>query len=188
MTSSEIIEHISADILKEPSWHATHILRPDLVVLADSLANYGILSPLIVQRSTNMIIDGVQRIRLVTGNKHLAEMYSQNIPVRYVDVSDLDAMIMHIQINRGRGNLVAKKLSILVRALHKSKKLSDSDFSRRLSMKFVELELMLDSTIMKHRDIKNHSYSRAWVPVEAPPGTVEKETAVVIERPPNPDR
>lgn len=181
-------QEVSADSLREPSWHATHILRPDLVVLADSVANFGILSPLIVQRSSGMIIDGVQRHRLIVGNKHLKEMYYDKVPVRFVDVSDLDAMIMHIQINRGRGSLVAKKLSALVRALHKSKKLSDSDFSKRLSMRFLELELMLDSSILKHRDIKNHSYSRAWVPVEAPPGTVEREGSVTIERPPNSDR
>lgn len=182
------IETVHGDSLKVPSWHATHILRPDLLVLADSIANYGILAPLIVQKSTGSIIDGSQRYKLISGNKHLREMYFDKMPVNFVDVSELDAMIMHIQMNRGRGTIVAKRLSTLVRALHKSKKLSDSDFAKRLSMKFLELELMLDSTVLKHRDIKNHTYSRAWVPVEAPPGTVEKEGSVTIERPPNPDR
>jgi hypothetical protein len=182
------IEIVSAENLKEPSWHGTHILRPDLVVLADSIANYGILSPLIVQKSTGMVIDGTQRLRLVQSNKHLKEKYYDKIPVTFLDVGELDAMIIHVQLNRGRGALVAKKLSRLVRNLHKSKKLSESEFAQRFAMKFLELELMLDSTVMKHRDIKNHSYSRAWVPVEAPPGTVEKEGSVVIERPPNPDR
>ena len=54
-------------------------------------------------------------------------------------------------------------------------------------MKFHELELMLDGTLIIHRDIKNHTYSRAWVPVEAPSGTVE-EGRISIERPPNADR
>lgn len=188
MTETNDIKFVSADSLREPSWHATHILRPDLVVLADSIAAYGILSPLIVQLSTGIVIDGSQRLRLISENKHLKDSCYDRVPVKFVDVSELDAMILHIQLNRGRGSLVAKRLSVLVRALHKSKKLSDSDFSRRLSMRFLELELMLDSTILKHRDIKNHSYSRAWVPVEAPPGTVEKEGSTIIERPPNPDR
>lgn len=188
MTSQFDIEIISGDQLQEPEWNATHILRPDLLVLADSIANYGIMSPLIVQKSTNIVIDGTQRLRLIAGNKHLRELHYENIPVRFIDVGNLDAMLIHVQLNRGRGQLVAKRLSTLVRALHKSKKLSTEDFSRRLSMKFLELELMLDSTIIKHRDIKNHSYSRAWVPVEAPPGTVDQEGSITIERPPNPDR
>lgn len=188
MTTPPEVHIISGDQLKEPDWNATHILRPDLLVLADSMANFGILSPLLVQKSTNIVIDGTQRLRLITGNRHLRDLYYHNIPVIFIDVGPLDAMLMHIQVNRGRGQLVAKKLSALVRALHKSKKLSNDDFAKRLSMKFLELELMLDSTIMKHRNIKNHSYSRAWVPVEAPPGTVEKEGTVSIERPPNPDR
>jgi len=182
------IQYVEASSLKEPSWNCTHILRPDLIVLADSLGTFGILSPLIVQSSTNVVIDGTQRLRLVLGNKHILESLGGVVPVIYVDVDELDAMIIHVQTNRGRGSIVAKKLSGIVRMLSKSKKFSESDFSKRFAMKLLELELMLDPSILKHRDIKNHTYSRAWVPVEAPPGTIEKGEGISIERPPNADR
>ena len=181
------IEMVSPEELKIPDWHTTYILRPDLLVLAESLGSSGFLSPVVVQKSTGNIIDGSQRVRLVLGNKHLKEIFSE-VPVLYKDVSDTMAMVLHVQMNRGRGSIVAKRLSAIVRTLKKGRIFSVDDFNRMFAMKGDELELMLDGTILKHRKIKNHSYSRAWVPVEAPPGTVEQTNAVKTESPPNPDR
>jgi hypothetical protein len=45
---------------------------------------------------------------------------------------------------------------------------------------------MLAGGLLKQRKIPQHTYSRAWVPVEAP--SADKLNAVSIERPPNPDR
>ncbi len=182
------IANVSVNELIEPKWNATHILRPDLLVLADSIGQHGILTPLIVQKSGRLVIDGTQRLRLIMGNKHLMEATGGLVPVSWVDVDELDAMVMHVQINRGKGSMVAKKLSSIVRTLSMTKKFSEEDFVRHFAMKPLELELMLDATIIKHRDIKNHTYSRAWVPVEAPPGTIEKAGSIVIEAPPNSDR
>jgi ParB-like chromosome segregation protein Spo0J len=181
------IEMVAVTELNVPEWHATYILRPDLLVLADSLASEGFVSPLVVQRGTNDVIDGTQRLRLVMGNRHLAEMFPE-VPVVYKDVSNLQAMALHVQLNRGRGSVVAKSLSAIIRKLKKSRAFSVDDFARKFAMKGDELELMLDGTILKHRNVKNHSYSRAWVPVEAPPGTVEAQGAVKTESPPNADR
>jgi hypothetical protein len=181
------IEIVNIDDLIDFDWTSTHILRPDLLVLANSIGSYGLLSPIVVQRGTNKIIDGSQRVRLIKGNAHLADKFSNGIAITYVDCSEMEAMIIHVQMNRGRGSIVAKKLSRIVRTLSKTGKLDEEGFVSRFCMKFHELELMLDGTLLVHRDIKNHTYSRAWVPVEAPSGTVDKEP-VAIERPPNADR
>ena len=47
-----------------------------------------------------------------------------------------------------------------------------------------EFDLLVDGTIIKHRAIKDHLYSRAWVPIES--ATKVEEPA--IEAPPNDDR
>ena len=182
------IENVNVNELVEPKWNATHILRPDLLVLAESIGQYGLLSPLLVQKSGRLVIDGTQRLRLIIGNKHLMSLTGGVVPVIWVDVDEIDAMIMHVQANRGRGTMVAKKLSGIVRMLSMTGKFSEADFVRHFAMKPLELELMLNATILKHRDIKNHTYSRAWVPVEAPPGTIENAGSIVIEAPPNSDR
>ena len=74
--------------------------------------------------------------------------------------------------------------------------MTSTDFNDHFAMKFDELELMLDGSIIKRRKVADHNYSRAWVPIEAPPGSTDSELArkhqvaeeIVIEKPPNPDR
>lgn len=181
------IDTVSADQLIIPEWHATYILRPDMVALAASIGTYGILSPLVVRKDTNQIIDGSQRLKIILGNKHILKETDGKVPVNYVDCDEIDAMILHIQLNRGRGSMVAKRTSSIVKKLKRSKRLTEADFDRLFCMKMDELELMLDGTIIKHRDIANYNYSRAWVPVEAPANTIEA-AGISIERPPNQDR
>lgn len=171
--------------LSIPSWSSTHILRPDMLVLADSIGTWGLLCPLIVRKADNSIIDGVQRFSLILGNKYLQEKFPTGLPVTFVDCDEIDAMILHTQMNRGRGAIVAKRLSEIIRSVRASRKYTDKEISQKLSMKFDEFELMLMPTIIKQRKITEHNYSRAWVPVEAPAGTVEE---VFTERPPNADR
>jgi hypothetical protein len=181
------IDFVAIGDLSVPSWNTVYILRPDLLVLADSLSSFGIMSPLVVRKEDNSIIDGSQRYKLIAGNKNLSALFPDGLPVTYVDCDELDAMVLHVQMNRGRGNMVAKQLSSIVRLLKKSRKFDEKDFVKRFCMKFDELELMMNPTIIKQRKISEHNYSRAWVPVEAPPGTVDK-MPIVAEAPPNPDR
>ena len=93
---------------------------------------------------------------------------------------------MHLQINRGRGILLAHKVSSIIRDLFNSGKYDEKDFDRLLTMKYDELEVLFNPTILKQRKISEHKYSRAWVPVEAPAGTVDN--GPTTERPPNADR
>jgi len=181
------IELVKIDDLVIPDWQATYILRPDMVTLASSIKQYGILSPLLVRRADNLIIDGTQRIRIISGNRHISKEVGPSVPVVKVDCDKIDAMLIHAQVNRGRGSLVAKNLSKIIREIIRSRKYSQNDLERALAMKSVEFDLMMESTIIKQRDIQNYNYSRAWVPIEAPVGTVDP-TPMSIESPPGDDR
>jgi hypothetical protein len=186
------IEYVQCESLNIPDWHATYILKPDLLVMARSMGEHGILSPLVVQREGANVVDGGQRLRLILGNAALNEACEGKVPVVWIDCDDTEAMILHIQINRGRGAIVAHKLSKLVKTLKRVMRMTDAQYNDLFNMKFDELELMLDGSIIKHRKVPKHKYSRAWVPVEAPPGTTDSDLAmrykVAIEKPPNPDR
>jgi hypothetical protein len=179
------VEMVNVDELKISEWAATYILRPDLLTLAVSLTEYGFIQPILVRKSNNEIIDGNQRFLLATRNPHIKEKVGGLIPVYYVDCNSSEAMMMHLQMNRGRGTLQVRRVSNIIRKLSLSKAYGTKDFSRLLSMKMDELELLLDGTLIKMRKIPQHTYSRAWVPVEVPAGD---EQPVSIERPPNPDR
>jgi nitrogenase molybdenum-iron protein alpha/beta subunit len=79
-------------------------------------------------------------------------------------------------------------MSNIVRELFHSRKYSEDQLKEMLNMSYAEITLMLDGSVLKTRNIKEHKYSRAWVPIEAPAGTLDQDEMLTIERPPNKDR
>ena len=184
--NNEVV-YVNMDELIVAPFKSTYILRPDLLVLSRSLHDFGFISPIIVQRSSNYIIDGNERFLLARDVKQIREICNSTIPVVYVDCDSLDAQLMHIRLNRGRGSLVAKPVSAIIRNLVKSRKYKAKDLESILQMKHDEYNLMIDGSLLKHRKVAEHKYSRAWVPVEAPAGTLDVKP-LSIETPPNRDR
>lgn len=180
------IEEVEASTLIVPKWRATYILRPDLLVLSASLIDMGFIQPIHISSRTNEIIDGSERYLLATNVAKIAEIVGKTIPVIKHDVDQLEAMAMHLRLNRGRGAVVAKPMSSIIKKLIMSRAYTQKDLERIFCMKQNEYALMIDGTILKSRNIKEYTYSRAWVPVEAPPGTLDKGPS--IESPPNSDR
>ena len=170
--------------LNDAAWRTTYTLSPDLAVLARSIHKHGILSPILVRNDGFTIIDGHERVALVKGNQDIRDAVGSTVPVTLVNCSEQDAMILHVQMNRGRGSVVSKRLSSLVRRLYVSGSMAEGDICSALNMTIDELELLLDGTIIKHRAIKDHLYSRAWVPIESS----AKIDEPVFEAPPNNDR
>lgn len=180
------VEIIPFSELKVAPFKATYILRPDLLTLSRSLMDFGFVSPLIVQSGTMHVIDGNERLLLATKNKNVKSVVGEDCPVVFIDCDSLDAQLMHLRLNRSRGNLLAKPTSNIIRNLVKSKKFCKEDFEELLQIKNDEFYLMLDGSLLKHRKVSEHNYSRAWVPVEADPRATEMP--ISIEKPPNPDR
>ena len=170
--------------LNHAPWRTTYTLSPDLAVLARSIHKHGVLSPIVVRNEGSVIIDGHERHALVLGNSEIREKVGTVVPVTVVDCSEQEAMILHVQMNRGRGSVVAKRLSSLIRKLYLSQSMTEDELCTSLNMSFDELELLIDGTIVKHRAIKDHLYSRAWVPIESSAKIEEP----VFEIPPNGDR
>ena len=82
--------------------------------------------------------------------------------------------------------MLAKPVSAIIRNIIQSKKYKKEDMDSVLCMKHDEYNLMIDGSLLKHRKVSEHKYSRAWVPVEAPAGTLD--SGPVTESPPNSDR
>lgn len=180
------IEEVDPSTLTVPSWRATYILRPDLLVLSASLVDFGFIQPIHVSGRTGEIIDGSERYLLATNVKQVMDIVGGKIPVIKHDIGTMEAMEMHLRLNRGRGSVVAKPMSSIIKKLVRNRAANEKSLERTLCMKGNEYSLMIDGTILKSRNIKEYTYSRAWVPVEAPPGTLDKGPA--IESPPNSDR
>lgn len=166
-------------------WRATHVLKPDMSILSSSISDYGLISPIIVQKSSGVIIDGHHRIIAIAASKELTKKYSSGVQCVSFDVDEIDAMIMHIRLNRPKGSIVAIQMSSIVKTIFQSRKYTIDELDGLFNMTVSESELMLDGSLLKMRKVKEHIYSPAWVPIEAPSSKIEP---VVLERPPNQDR
>lgn len=180
------IEWVSADNLEGAPWGSTYVLKTDMNVLAQSLHQYGWLSPIVVRKKNNQIIDGYHRWVIAQESPKLVKRDKGKVPVSYVDCDEIDAMILHVRLNRGRGQVLAKSLSFLVKQILRSKKHTPEVLMGMLAMSKDEMRLMMDGSQIKTKKIAEHQYSRAWIPVEAPANLSEQ--AGFIERPPNKDR
>jgi ParB-like chromosome segregation protein Spo0J len=180
------IQYIKGSDLTPATWRSTYILRPDLKVLQKSMEEYGWLQPIIVQAETNVIIDGFHRAFLAGSVKSIKKRDKGLVPVHFVDCDELEAMLMHLRLNRGRGAQVGKGVSSIVKALIKSRAIDQAELRDTLAMSREEFDLMLDGTLLKQRKVDQHSYSKAWIPIEAPAGAAEQKMS--IEKPPNADR
>lgn len=181
------IKYVDIDSLVIPEWKATYILRPDLLVLSTSLHQFGFIQPIHVQAGTNIIIDGSERINVAKVFPEVLDFTGGLVPVIFHDMDTPKAMLLHLRLNRGRSNLVAKQVSEIIRMLKRSGVYSVRQVGALLSMGSEELSLMLDGSLIKTRNIKEHNYAKAWVPIEAPSGKADANP-IAIEKPPNSDR
>ena len=183
------VEWVPTTSVRPADWRAGHILHPDLKLLAHSMTTHGWLTHLVVRRSDAKIIDGFHRWLVAGGNKGFARAHDASmVPVLWVDCDEIDARVMHVQLNRARGVVVAKYLSLLVRDVLRSGKYDKTELRSMFHMGLDEMDLMVDGSLLKTRKIAEHTYSKAWVPVEAPPQSATVAPQIVLERPPNAGR
>lgn len=181
------IEYVKPDALKVPSWKATYLLRPELLIVSASLIEFGFMSPIHVRLETNEIIDGTERVLLATAIPEILEHSDGLIPVVFHDIGLTEAMLLHLRLNRGHSVLSASKVSKIIRAVRRSGVYMGEYIRSILSMGPEEMSLLMDGDLIKVRKIKEHNYSKAWVPIEAPPKS-DGAAGPHIEKPPNPDR
>lgn len=179
------IEYRPFDSVKPADWRTNYVLKPDMELLRISMNDFGWLQPIVVRVEDQKIIDGTHRW-VVAGEKDFQRKHGKDIPVLFVDCDEIDAMVMHVRMNRARGDIFAKPFSKLLKNIVLSDKYSPEELETILVMSPDEVDLMLAGGLLKKRNIPQHQYSRAWVPVEAPSADAVHQAS--IERPPNPDR
>ena len=179
------IEYVPNNSIRPPDWRTNYVLKPDFDLLRLSMFDFGWMQPIIVRVADMTIIDGTHRW-VAAGDAQFVKKYGKDVPVIFVDCDEIDAMIMHVRMNRARGEIFAKQFSRLLRKIVLSDKFDDEELAQILNMSDDEMDLMLAGGLLKQRKIPQHQYSRAWVPIEAP--SADKIETVTLERPPNADR
>ena len=164
---------VPTESLSESFWGSiTYLVSHDFRRLKNSIELYGILQPIICQEATDCIIDGLHRWRI-------AKLLGMpEVPIVYVDVPDEEAAVMHVVINRNRGVVVNRFLSELIQEMVLVNEVDAEEMQEQLGLNDEEFSLLLDGSLIKMRNIKEHKYSPAWVPIESPTGE-----NIMIERP-----
>lgn len=158
-------QNLSCSDLNIGGWASScYIVRPDYNRLATSIETYGILSPLVVHKDTNKIIDGHHRLDVAQ------QLGVTSVPCVIVDCDEIEAVLLHIDLNRYRGVVVAKFLSNLIGYILETGAYEYDALRERMALSEEEFDILADGTLVKMRKIKQHSYSPAWVPVESAAG------------------
>ena len=180
------IVDVQNKVLKIPSWGTTSILRPEKMLLKISMIENGWLQPLVVKLSDNTIIDGYQRYLISVDDDKFLKKYGSSIPVLYQDVDEIEAMVLHVRLNRAKGSVNSYALSRLVKRIVASNKYDENDLANLFLMHDDEIDLLMSDGLLKKKNWQKYEYSRAWVPIEVAKPLAED--SVNIERPPNKDR
>jgi hypothetical protein len=181
------IQSVETTAIKPAPWMATYILSPDFRLLRSSVTDFGILSPLLVQLSTSHIIDGFVRWVIADTDRTYRAKRGTLVPVHFIDCDDATAMTLHVQLNRGRGFLAAKNLSGLIENMI-SAGVPEDKIGSLLGMADDEFDMIRNPQLLKLKKAQEHTYSRAWVPVEQPAGIATTVLPPDLEKPPNGDR
>jgi len=180
-------EKLEPSVLRSAPWRATYIVKPDLSLLATSLHRYGWIFPIVACGKAEdgglLVVDGHERLALASATPQLM-IEGRFVPVVvFPNLSETEAMIMHVTLNRARGQVMNARLSHVVRTIIKSGAHSRESLMLTLGMTTDEFQVLLDGSLVKMRKVAEHSYSKAWIPIEA-----SHDERPQFERPPNPDR
>ena len=147
--------------LKPYPLSTTYLVRSDFRSLSESVRQFGLMNPIVVRESTNEVIDGKYRLSIL----HSAGV--KEVPCTVVDLSEDASMVLHIQLNRYRSEVIAKDLSGLIQRLVDSGVYSEDQLMVQLGMTADEFNILESGTLIRQRNIPEHTYSKAWVPVES---------------------
>lgn len=190
------ILHVPYTGLLPAPWRATYTFKPELKLLTQSLRDLGWVQPIVARTADRTIIDGFGRWVAAQNDRDISRRDGGQCPVVWVNCDEVDAMVHHVRLNRARGQMLARPLSRLVSQAIASGKYGRESLRQALGMTPDEFSLLREPDLLIAKTVQEHTYSRAWVPIEAPPvgSVIENEGVrpvagdITIERPPNPDR
>jgi ParB-like chromosome segregation protein Spo0J len=136
------IETVNINSLRPARWATTHLLRPDERLLIQSMSDWGWLQPLVVRAEDRTIIDGNLRWVIAKEERPVSAKVGEDVPVVWVSCDEVDAMVLHVRLNRARGMQVATKLSSLLKWVAASGKYDARAIKNMLVMTGEEYEVL----------------------------------------------
>lgn len=156
------IEWISTDDIKVNDYNPNVVLDKELELLKFSLLKQGWIQPILVNKQDMEIIDGFHRFSLCKFDEEVRAMTDGKVPVVFFDMTTSQRMCLTIRINRAKWVHQSLLMSNVVHKLFNDFKMSVSDISTEIGATKEEVNLLLQDNVFTKKDIKNHTYSKAW--------------------------
>lgn len=162
----ESIEWRPAKSLTANAWNPNLVHKPELALLEESILRNGWIQPVLISPQGS-IIDGFHRWRLSSESKAIRAIYGGLVPCAVLDVSEAEAKMLTVRINRAKGSHVAVRLADLVKSVVDEGGLSLADVAKGIGASEKEAQLLYDNNVFKSHDIEHWQYSPAWEPRES---------------------
>lgn len=151
--------------LKPNAWNPNTVFNKELALLEQSILENGWVHPLIIN-ANGIIIDGFHRHWLAKNSQKIMERDAGIVPCVVLDIPDREAMMLTVRINRAKGTHGAMPMRDLVRTLVDDYDVTADEMVEKMGMTESEVGLLYDGSLLKERNLQNHKYSKAWVPIE----------------------
>ena len=162
----EDIKWIAATDLKANHYNPNRVMNAEMNLIERSILKTGWIQPILVNKN-NIIIDGFHRWTLSQVSHALQEKYHGKVPCAVLDVSDVEAMVITVRINRAKGTHLAFRMSEYVREIVEKHGRPMDELAKDIGATFEEVQLLMKSDMFEHKDVENWAYSEAWFPAES---------------------
>jgi hypothetical protein len=162
----ENIQWIHVDDLKANHYNPNRVMNAEMNLIEKSILKTGWIQPILVNKN-NVIIDGFHRWTLSKLSTQLRDLYHGKVPCAVLDVSDAEAMIITVRINRAKGTHLAFRMADYVKEIVQKHGVPIDQLARDIGATFDEVQLLMESDVFAAKDVENWTYSEAWVPAES---------------------
>jgi hypothetical protein len=162
----EVIQWIDCDKLVANHYNPNRVMNAEMNLIERSILQTGWIQPILVNKN-NVIIDGFHRWTLSRLSPSLRSKYHGKVPCAVLDVTDVEAMVITVRINRAKGTHLAFRMSEYVRELVEKHKIPMDRLATDIGATFDEVQLLMKSDVFEAKDIQNWAYSEAWFPAES---------------------
>lgn len=162
----ENIQWIHVDDLKANHYNPNRVMNAEMNLIEKSILKTGWIQPILVNKN-NIIIDGFHRWTLSKLSTQLRDLYNGKVPCAVLDVSDAEAMIITVRINRAKGTHLAFRMADYVKEIVQKHGVPIDQLARDIGATFDEVQLLMESDVFAAKDVENWTYSEAWVPAES---------------------
>ena len=163
------IQWIDAASLNANSYNPNIVFNAELRLLERSILKTGWVQPVLINTS-KIIIDGFHRWKLSQDSPAIRKRYSGKVPCAVLPVTDDQAMLLTIRMNRAKGTHVAVRMAAIIKDLIDTHHLDPDQIAQEIGATRDEIDLLYQDSIFKARKLDEYRYSKAWKPKETSRG------------------